>query len=117
MSERLKKLFEEIVKIIKMYKPNCVAIESLFFFNNQKTVISVGQARGVLILAAAQKNLPIFDYTPLQVKQAVSGYGKASKVQVQKMVKLILNLEELPKPDDAADALAISICHLNTKRY
>lgn len=114
MSKRLKKVFKELSGVIQEYKPNCIAIESLFYFKNQKTVMSVGQARGVSILAAAQKGLQVYNYTPLQVKQAVTGYGKASKDQIQRMVKTILGLGEIPRPDDAADALAIAICHLNT---
>ena len=95
--------------IIKKYKPDKFAIEDLYFFKNQKTAFTVGQARGAIILAAQEEKLPISEPTPLQVKQAVSGYGQATKDQVQKMVKLILKLCELPKPDDAADALAIAI--------
>lgn len=116
MGKRLDKLYKELVKIIKKFNPDCVAIESLFYFKNQKTVISVGQARGVSMLAAAHLKIAIFDYSPLQVKQAVTGYGRASKGQIQKMVKNILNLKKIPKPDDAADALAIAICHLNTNK-
>ncbi|MBN2015721.1 crossover junction endodeoxyribonuclease RuvC [Candidatus Dojkabacteria bacterium] len=114
MSHRLSKLYEEVIGKINLYKPESAAIESLFYFRNQKTVMSVGQARGVIILACAHKDLPTHDYTPLQVKQAVVGYGKAEKKQVQRMIKLILKLEETPKPDDAADALAVALCHLNS---
>jgi crossover junction endodeoxyribonuclease RuvC len=117
MSDRLNKLYEELSEIIQDYKPDCAAIESLFYFKNQKTVMSVGQARGVSILAAARKGLGVYNYTPLQVKQAVSGYGKAAKSQIQRMVKILLSLKELPRPDDAADALAIAICHINTSNY
>jgi len=103
----------ELDKIIKKYKPNKIAIEQLFFCNNAKTALMVGQARGVILLCVKQNKLPIAEFTPLQVKQAVSTYGKANKLQVQKMVKLILNLDKIPKPDDAADALAVAICALN----
>ena len=93
------------------YKPDAIAVEELFFNSNQKTAIAVAQARGVILLAAANRNIPIFSYTPLQIKQAVTGFGRADKKQVQTMVKMILNLNEVPKPDDTADALAIAICH------
>lgn len=111
---RLKTISEELRKIIKEFKPEEMAVESLFYFKNQKTVMSVGQARGVAILAGADSGLQTFDYAPLQVKMAVTGYGRAEKKQVQEMVKTILNLDEIPKPDDAADALAVGICHLNS---
>ncbi len=114
MPLRLKTLYEELTSLIKEFKPDHIAIENLFFFKNQKTIITVGQARGVTILAGINSGLQVFDYTPLQVKMSVSGYGRAEKAQVQEMVKLLLSLKEIPKPDDAADALAIAICHLNT---
>jgi crossover junction endodeoxyribonuclease RuvC len=116
MPERLNQIYISIKELIKKYKPDSVAIESLFYFKNQKTVITVSQARGVAILAAIHQKLSVFDYTPLQVKQSVTGYGKATKNQVQQMVKSILGFRECPKPDDAADALAIALCHLNTRR-
>lgn len=112
--KRLEKIFDELVKIIKKWKPDTVAVENLFFFKNEKTAFSVGQARGVILLAATKEKLPIFEPTPLEVKQAVSGYGKADKNQVQQMVKLLLCLKEIPKPDDAADALAVAITCANT---
>lgn len=115
MSQRLSMLYDDIVEKINEFKPDCAAIESLFYFKNKKTIISIGQARGVIILAIEKKGLRSYDYTPLQVKQAVTGYGRATKNQVQRMVKTILKLEEIPKPDDAADAIAIAVCHLNTK--
>jgi crossover junction endodeoxyribonuclease RuvC len=115
MADRLEILHKELDQIIKKYKIEITGIEELFFCNNQKTAIMVGQARGVAMLTAKQNNLNILEFTPLQVKQAVSTYGKASKMQVQKMVKLILNLKEIPKPDDAADALAIAICASNSR--
>ncbi len=114
---RLKDLYDQLDGIIKKYKPDEVGIEDLFFFKNQKTVIKVGQARGVAILTVVNNNLPVFDYTPLQVKQSITGYGRAEKNQVQHMVKLVLGLKTIPKPDDAADALAVAICHTNTAIY
>ncbi|MDP4038755.1 MAG: crossover junction endodeoxyribonuclease RuvC [bacterium] len=111
MPQRLKIIFDDLEKIIKSSKPDWIAIEQLFFAANTKTAISVGQARGVVLLAAQKADLNIAEYTPLQVKQAVTGYGQATKKQIQQMVKTILNLKLIPKPDDAADALAIAICH------
>jgi crossover junction endodeoxyribonuclease RuvC len=110
MGERLKQLNFDLNQIIKKYKPAMAAVESLFFFKNLKTAMPVSQARGVILLTLAKKNVPTIDFTPQQAKTSVTGYGKATKNQVQKMVKSILNLEEIPKPDDAADALAIAIC-------
>jgi crossover junction endodeoxyribonuclease RuvC len=115
LSLRLEILYEQLDKIIKKYRPDKAAVEKLFFNKNVKSALIVGQARGVSMLALIKNNLTISEFTPSQVKQAVSAYGQASKVQVQKMVKLILNLEELPQPDDAADALAVAICALNNK--
>ena len=100
--------------IIKRYTPDEISVEELFFNNNQKTVINVAQARGVILLAAEENRLPIFEYTPLQVKQAMVGYGRAEKKQVQMMVKMLLRMEEIPKPDDAADALAVAITHAHS---
>ena len=108
---RLKSIFDDMEYIIEKYRPDCMAIERLYFTTNQKTAIDVAQARGVINLAAARKDLPVFEYTPLQVKQSVVGYGKAEKKQVMDMTKRILKLAEVPKPDDTADALAIAICH------
>ncbi len=116
IGDRLEIINIELNKIIKKYKPSIAAVEELFFCNNQKTAIVVGQARGVSLLTIKQNKVRLLEFTPLQVKQAVSTYGKASKLQVQKMVKLILGLKEIPKPDDAADALAVAICAVN-KRY
>ena len=115
-TDRLKLLYEDLCFVIDKYSPEHMAIEELFFNTNVKTAIAVAQARGVLILAAANKGLPVYEYTPLQVKQAVVGYGRADKNQVQQMVKAILNLHEVPKPDDAADAIAIAICHCHSYR-
>jgi len=113
-AERLNKLDKELTKVIKKYKPDKAAVEDIFFFKNLKTVIKVSQARGVILVRAAKMKIPIYEYTPLQVKQAVTSYGRAEKKQVQQMVKLLLNLKEIPKPDDAADALAIAICCANS---
>jgi crossover junction endodeoxyribonuclease RuvC len=107
--DRLQDIYEEISKLIKTYKPEVLAIEELFFNTNAKTAFVVGQARGVILLAAAQNNLEIAIYTPLQVKMALTGYGHAEKSQVGKMVKSLLSLKEVPKPDDTADALAIAL--------
>lgn len=108
---RLEKVYDGICAIIDNYRPDAMAIEQLFFTSNQKTVIMVAEARGIILLAATKKQLPIYEYTPLQVKQAVVGYGRAIKNQVMEMTRRMLRLEKLPKPDDAADALAIAICH------
>lgn len=111
MSRRLNTIFDELHQIIQRYKPDEVAIEKLFFGRNTTTAISVGQARGVLMLQAERNGLPIGEYTPMEVKQALVGYGHAEKKQVQHMVSQVLKLKEIPRPDDAADALAIAICH------
>lgn len=115
-AERLKILDKELSKIIKKYKPQKIAVEDIFFFKNLKTAIKVSQARGVVLATAARSKVPLIEeYTPLQIKQAVSGYGRADKKQVQKMVKILLNLKTIPKSDDAADGLAAAICcaHFN----
>ena len=111
MPQRLKLLYDELSEIIRRYQPEEASIEELFFNTNAKTAILVGQARGVAILACVKGGLEIEEYTPLQIKQALVGYGRADKKQVQIMVKTILNLKEIPKPDDTADALAAAICH------
>jgi crossover junction endodeoxyribonuclease RuvC len=111
ISKRLEEVYDEISKIIKKYSPKALSIEELFFNTNTKTAFVVGQARGVILLAAAQKNLEIAIYTPLQVKMSITGYGRAEKDQIGKMVKAIFNLKEIPKPDDTADALAIALTH------
>lgn len=111
---RLEKIYDEADELMKKYKPDAVAMEKLFFNTNQKTAIDVAQARGVLVLAAQKNRIPIFEYTPLQVKQSVVGYGRAEKKQVQEMTRVLLNLEKIPKPDDAADALAMAICHCHS---
>ena len=107
--KRLKKIYLEILSLIKKWKPEILAIENIYFFKNLKTAMPVSQVKGVILLIAAQKKIPISEITPLQVKTAITGYGRADKKQVQKMVKNLLNLEEIPKPDDAADALGIAI--------
>lgn len=109
---RLKLIFDGMNKVIEKAKPDCIAIEKLYFQNNQKTAIMVAEARGVILLAAQLHSIPIFEYTPLQVKTAVTGYGKAKKQQVMDMTKRLLKLRQMPKPDDAADALAIAVCHV-----
>jgi len=109
-AERLKILNKELGLLIKKYKPDMAAVEDIFFFKNLKTAIKVSQARGVILLTISEANIPVAEYTPLQIKQAVACYGRAEKSQVQKMVKFLLNLKEIPKPDDAADALAVAIC-------
>lgn len=114
LSERLLILNNCLEELISKYKPDAAAVEELFFNTNVKTAIKVGHARGVVLLAAAKAGISVYEYTPLQVKQAVVGYGRARKEQVQQMVKVILNLENIPKPDDAADALAVAICHAHT---
>ncbi len=110
---RLSKLFSELTNLIVKYRPQCLAVEELFFNRNVRTAMSVSQARGVILLAAALAGLAVYEYTPLQVKQAVVGRGRADKQQVQYMIKIILNLPAIPKPDDVADALAVAVCHIN----
>lgn len=109
-SDRLITIYNDLEDIINQQKPDVMAVEKLFFIRNITTAMSVSQARGVILLLGRQKDLKLYEYTPLQIKQAVTGYGKASKNQIQEMVKAILNLSNLPKPDDAADALATAIC-------
>lgn len=115
--DRIKIIYDELSDIIDEYKPEDLAIEELFFNKNVKTAIKVAQARGVEILAAINKGLNIYEYTPLQIKQATVGYGRAEKHQVQEMVKVLLNLKEIPKPDDVADALAVAICHGSSLKF
>ena len=115
-SKRLLEISTDLKKIIDKYQPTEAGIEKIFFFKNQKTIIQIGQARGSLLLTLEQKNVRIFGYTPLQVKQSVTGYGKAEKRQVQEMVTKILKLKSIPKPDDVADAIAIAICHLSSRK-
>ncbi|WP_322905724.1 crossover junction endodeoxyribonuclease RuvC [Paenibacillus campi] len=112
--ERLLHVYEAMMQLIEKYEPQMIAFEKLFFNRNVTTAMSVSQARGVAILAAAQKGLPVAEYTPMQVKQAIVGYGKAEKRQVQEMVRMFLNLQKIPKPDDVADALAVAVCHAHS---
>lgn len=116
MPERLLSLFERTDELIREYQPFSLAMEQLFFSKNVKTAFQVGQARGVIILAAARHGLDVFEYSPLEIKKGITGYGQADKKQMQSLVRSILNLEELPQPDDAADALAVAICHLQVHR-
>ncbi|MDD4772028.1 MAG: crossover junction endodeoxyribonuclease RuvC [Eubacteriales bacterium] len=113
-SDRLLTIYTELDSLIKTYKPSEMAVEELFFNTNQKTAMKIAEARGVITLCAKMNGLSVYEYTPLQVKQAVVGYGRAEKAQVVEMIKLILNLNTAPKPDDAADALAIAVCHAHT---
>jgi len=113
MHRRLKRIDECLEQLIHEHQPDMMVVEQLYFATNVTTAISVGQARGVVLLAAGRHSLPVHEYTPLQVKQAVTGYGKADKRQIQEMVKMVLKLDGIPKPDDAADGLAIAITHAN----
>jgi crossover junction endodeoxyribonuclease RuvC len=114
---RLSMLYDQLQELLREHKPDTVAVEKLFFQRNVTTAIAVGQARGVMLLSLAQAGLEVFEYTPNEIKQAVAGYGSADKRQVQEMVRVLLALEDIPRPDDAADALAVAITHLNTTRY
>ncbi len=116
MPERLLELHQQIQKKILLHHPDSGAVEKLFFQKNVRTAIAVGQARGVVLLALAEQKVPVGEYTPLEIKQAIAGYGGADKNQVQQMVRALLGLKDIPKPDDAADALAIAICHLHMDR-
>jgi crossover junction endodeoxyribonuclease RuvC len=111
---RLKQIYDSMTHLIQKYEPDVMAIEKLFFNRNVTTAFTVGQARGVMLLAAEEANVAVAEYTPLQVKQAVVGYGAAEKHQVQEMVKMLLKLKDRPKPDDVADALAVAICHAHS---
>jgi crossover junction endodeoxyribonuclease RuvC len=117
MAERLFHLHAGIHELLDRYQPDVVAVEQLFFARNVTTAIAVGQARGVVLLAAAQAGVPVLEYTPAEIKQAVAGYGKADKPQMQEMVRLILGLDREPQPDDSADALAVAICHAQTAPF
>jgi len=116
LHERLLILFDRLNVIIQEYKPASGAVEKLFFQRNVRTAISVGQGRGVALLALAKANIPIGEYTPLEIKQAIVGYGGAEKNQIQEMVRALLHMDDIPQPDDAADALAVAICHLHSHR-
>jgi len=117
MPRRLQHIYQELTALIAQHTPTDAAVEKLFFSKNVRTALSVGQARGVALLAAAQADLTIHEYTPLQIKQAVVGYGRADKHQIQQMVKMLLQLAVVPQPDDAADALAIAICHAHSAKF
>ncbi len=117
LSIRLNMMYDEIDAKIKQYNPDCIAIEELFFNKNITTAIAVAQARGALVLCATKANKKIYEYTPLQIKQAITGYGRADKGQMQRMVQILLNLTSIPKPDDAADALAVALCCGNSERF
>lgn len=114
--DRLRKIHAELKQLIIKHKPTHMAVERLFFGVNTKTAMAVGQARGIVLLTAAEHGLPVIEYTPLEVKVAVTGYGKAEKKQIQQMVKFLLKMADIPKPDDAADALAVAICHLHSHK-
>jgi crossover junction endodeoxyribonuclease RuvC len=116
LPRRLQSIYRVVKKLAMEWQPDSAAVEELFFSSNVRTAMSVGQARGVTLLALADECLDIAEYTPLTIKQAVTGYGKADKAQVQEMVRLLLGLAEVPRPDDAADALAVAICHLHSAR-
>lgn len=114
---RLTKIYDDLNMIIDEYKPDAISVEELFFNNNAKTAINVAQARGVVLIVGCKKGIPTFEYTPLQIKQAVTGYGRADKIQVQRMVKTILNVESLPKLDDTTDSMAAAICHAHSAKF
>ncbi|MGN1094788.1 MAG: crossover junction endodeoxyribonuclease RuvC [Eubacteriales bacterium] len=111
VEKRVEMVYDDICELIDTYKPDCMSVEELFFNTNQKTAIAVAEARGVILLAAMKKKVDFFEYTPLQVKQSVVGYGRAEKAQVMEMVRIMLRLENVPKLDDTADALTLAICH------
>jgi crossover junction endodeoxyribonuclease RuvC len=117
LPQRLRHIYHDLGDLIRRYRPEVGAVEQLFFSRNVRTALAVGHARGVVLLALADAGLPVFEYTPLQVKQALSGYGRAGKPQIQEMVRLILELDAVPQPDDAADALAVAICHTHSARW
>ena len=116
LPKRLQTIYYELTKLIEQWQPEASAIEELFFSKNAKTALAVGHGRGAAMLALANAGLPIVEYKPLEVKQAITGYGGADKQQMQQMVKLLLSLDDIPRPDDAADALAVAICHLHSAR-
>jgi crossover junction endodeoxyribonuclease RuvC len=116
LSERLAVIYEQLSRLVAAHRPDALAVEQLYFSRNVRTALAVGQARGSVLLVAAHAGLPVHEYTPLQVKQAVVGYGRADKMQVQEMVRLVLRLEAVPQPDDAADAVAVAVCHLHSAR-
>jgi len=115
-AQRLKETADDIEKIVRKYKPQEASVEDIFFFKNVKTAVKVSQSRGAMLLTLEKLKVSIFEYTPLQIKQALTGYGRAEKKQIQLMVKSILKLKTIPKPDDAADAIAAAICHINSRK-
>lgn len=116
MPQRLLHLYETLQTLIRTHHPDVLAIEQLFFSRNVTTALAVGQARGVVLLAAAQQGMPVYEYKPSEVKQTITGYGKADKPQMQAMVRMLLDMPEVPQPDDAADALAVALCHVQMSR-
>lgn len=116
-TERLLEISQDLQEICKKYQPQEAGVEKLFYFKNQKTIITVAQSRGAVLLTLKNLGLTLFEYTPLQIKQSITGYGRAEKHQVQQMITSILGLSEIPKPDDAADALAVCVCHIHSRRY
>ena len=116
MPQRLLQLHQQLQQVLLLHQPDSAAVEMLFFQKNVRTAITVGQGRGVALLALAESDLPVHEYTPLEIKQAVAGYGGADKSQMQQMVRALLNLDDIPRPDDAADALAVAICHIHSAR-
>ena len=113
---RLQVIYQRLADLIREHQPEAAAVEELFFSRNARTALTVGHARGVVLLALADAGLPIYEYKPLQVKQAIAGFGGADKQQVQEMVRMLLNLEQVPRPDDAADAVAVAVCHIHSAR-
>jgi len=111
--ERLKKINSELNKLIKKYRPEVMAVENIYFFKNLKTAMPVSQSKGIILFTAAKKKIPVYEFTPPQVKMTITGFGRASKKQMQEMIKVIFKLEKIPKPDDAADALSIAVCCAN----
>ena len=116
LPERLQTIYRDLSAVIRKWQPEAAAVEELFFSRNVRTALSVGQARGVALLALVDAGLPIYEYKPLEIKQAVAGYGGADKQQVQEMVRMLLNLDRVPQPDDAADAVAVAVCHIHSAR-
>lgn len=117
LPQRLVALHRELSDLIALHRPASAAVEQIFFSRNVRTALAVGHARGVILMALAQAGLPVTEYTPLQVKQAVTGYGRASKQQIQEMVRVLIGLPDIPRPDDVADALAVAICHAHSSRF
>lgn len=116
LAQRLQTIYHDLSAVIEQHQPQAAAVEELFFSRNVRTALSVGHARGVAMLALADAGLDVFEYKPLEVKQAIAGYGGADKRQVQEMVRMLLSLDEVPRPDDAADAVAVAVCHLHSRR-